>query len=846
MKRTASGQLVEESVPISQLAGQAGMTAPPTTPGGAQAVGATPQSAAQAGTPNQMQSALRQSTDTINIIQEAKADKRYRSALSAAEQGKSTTANTLRQALGDTGSAVQKYVDKEVQKLATGPTGYEQWKQAGAAAGAAAEQAFQQQQAAYNTAVAGAEATRKQKQDTVNSLLSGLTKFVPGPIVSDAASDNWERESAAVRSQLAAQGLSDSEINSLIGAVRNKQPAQYTAPAINVGPAPTKQAVAAPALPQGMALSNPFTPTDPNKKADLDAAWAGLSDPDPQKRIAAVQTVAALTGKTDAEITAGIDNAIAGASASGIGTQAAKQLGGTAVGDILPELGVTDTELADLLGTTPDNVRGMSLDQLSQVVTNLGAGTSELDSAAVNPLAGAAERADYRELSREASTSGAAAVDAQLESLGTQLDSADTVTFLGKTGTLTDLLSDDAVSEQINNMVADGSWKNLPDTDPLKKFITQYEDVLRTAGESMKREVTASREITEANKNSTQLGGVQLPAEVVSSLLGEISATSRVDINKSPLLSWASKLPAEQQAAIGLALKQNPALAVELNRLSPAELSSLGIGTGGKKWSDFQETVKRREELEKIPPGDIDALISFMFEGDVNKSQATAIINQNRQRRLFGLPPAEGSDILDSDGDGQLDSPEQLRKTASKYAGGSLRDILGGASVPQAAVVTPGEPLSQADLTVLNMYPQVPSNDQVVDNLSSGKLPLDVALAVSERNGPMGQRLREAVGLFRNKKTATAIKDTISKRASGKQHTDVSIFNVLQDLLQSTNGDPTIDQTAIRDEANKLASAAESKIIQSGSNSKEAIDFMRNRGYNYRITGGKVIWSKNK
>jgi len=122
------GQLVEEAVPTptSQLAGQAGMLAPPTTPAGVAALGGTPQQQAMAGSAAQKPSALRQVLDTTTTLQEAEADRRYRSAVTAQEQQRLEQQKRLGEVFGNTQAKVQELIGNEMNKqtLATGTPTY--------------------------------------------------------------------------------------------------------------------------------------------------------------------------------------------------------------------------------------------------------------------------------------------------------------------------------------------------------------------------------------------------------------------------------------------------------------------------------------------------------------------------------------------------------------------------------------------------------------------------------------------------------------------------------------------------------------------------------------------------
>lgn len=854
--RNTLGQLVEQAVPISQLAGQQGMTAPPTTPGGATAIGATPDSAKMAGTPNQMQSALRQNTDQINTTQEAQADKRYRSTLTAEEQKRKEDTAKLAP-LSETQAKVQSYVDTEIAKLSSGPTGYDVWKQGGVDATSAADAKFAADTAAYNDQVAKAEETRKTNQTNVNNILAEYTKFRSG-IQSDASEEQWASAGGMNKllTDLQNNGLSAVEAQSLLNQASqagraSSPPPTWTAPPVNIGPAPTKQAGVAPVLPSGMNLVNPFIPTDPAQKGALDAAWADMSSPDPQKRIAAVQTIGALTEKDSTAINVEIDNSIAKSSATGLGSQVASQVGNTSVGDLLPSLGISEGDLSAALGMTPEQVKGLTLDELSAAVSNMGGTTTQTDEAASSALLGSAERAEMAERSKELSTSGAAAIDDQLMDLGTQLESADEITFLGKTGTLSELLSDEGISNEVTALLNDKErFDKLPDTDPLKQFITRYQDVLKQAGTTLKGTVAESDQITKTNQEATILGGIQLAPEVVSALLGDISKTSAVDINKSPLLSWAKQQSPEQQALVAQALAANPTLATELNKLSRNELIQLGVGSDSPRWKTFIKAAERKKALDAIAPDDIDGLLSFMFAGSMNTTTAQQLLSENANLAKLGLPSHGGLDALDSDKDGRVDSPDQLRKAASTLTtGGSLREVLDGSTLAAPKAVQPAPPMDSASQQVLSLFSRDASPGAIVSKLLSGELPFDVAKAVADRPaGSLPKSLRDAIPIAVEKNTRKKIGDwVLAKAHGGINATNTSKFNVLNDLLRGEeSNNPLFDRKQLQKTINDYAKWAEGDILKKKSYTQESVDFMRRHGYLYTLVGGKPAYIKKK
>lgn len=554
--RNASGQLVEQAVPISQLAGQQGMTAPPTTPGGATAIGATPDSAKMAGTPNQMQSALRQNTDQINTTQEAQADKRYRSTLTADEQARKEKAEKLAP-LSETHAKVQGWVDKQVQLAAT--TG-------------------------------GA---------TTPTLATGTLKA-----------------------------------------------------------------------------------TDPTKQAEVDAAMQKAATGD----AAAIAQLVTLTGKPSSEIQQAAKDA-ATAGANNAAQAYATAIGDVGIENILPP-GMDVAQLAGLLGMTPDQVQKMSLGDLDTAVANLGQTTAQTDEAANSALLGSAERAEMAERSKELSTSGAAAIDAQLTDLGAQLESADQITFLGQTGTISDLLSDKGISDAVTKMMNDGSWEKLPDTDPLKQFITKYKDVLTKAAAGVETAAKGYEEVQTANKSALTFGNAVLSPQLAQDLLGfdpSKPTADKVDPSKSNLLGWLKGNPNAEQ--IVSELNGNPTLAKELNGLNAGELSKLDP-PNGERWKIYKDSQAVHEKWKNVNPADPDSILEFLAGSAGGGQQLKGAVAAAYKLRKAGLPAPQIPAGLDEDPkDGVIDAPSKLSSYIQKNLGpSSLRDVITGFTPTEARV----------------------------------------------------------------------------------------------------------------------------------------------------------------
>jgi hypothetical protein len=118
MRRDASGQLVGGTQSLAQMSNQMGLAAPPTTPGGAQAIGANPDQAKMAGTPSQKTAALRQSADQVTTLQERAAQTQQ---VAPVAESLRSRVESAQKTLGDTQSKVQTLIQNQVAKVNTQP-----------------------------------------------------------------------------------------------------------------------------------------------------------------------------------------------------------------------------------------------------------------------------------------------------------------------------------------------------------------------------------------------------------------------------------------------------------------------------------------------------------------------------------------------------------------------------------------------------------------------------------------------------------------------------------------------------------------------------------------------------
>lgn len=558
-----NGQLVEEAnprgmappTPTSQLAGQAGLVAPPTSPAGVGAIGGTPKQQDMAGSGAQKSNALRQSLDTSNTLQEAEADKRYRSAMTAEEQAESQKQKRLGEVFGSTQQKVQDLINAQMN---------------------------------------------------VQPAVAAPTLQAPGGLTAQA-------------------GLADT----LLGNIQ----------------------------------------VSANPQEDVDHMWGlltgylngGRASNDPDV-VSAINRLAGLTGQTTDQISQSAADAAQKQIQSGTGAAAANAIAGPGAANVsalLPSLGTNRDELAQLLGINPGVVDTLTLDQLDELVGGIspqGAdlSTAETEAAAQSGLSGAAERAAMRERSRELSTSGVAASEAQLEQLGHSLANADQVQFGGRTWTTEELLRDDTISQMVSDylMAPEGSEirKSLegdPNAAGLLSFINKYQDALTDAAKSIGSAATAATGIQEANSKLSSVGGFQLPDSVMSNIYGDKWGTPQAsELQSTGLVQAIGELGTQADKfreplnTMLAEAKADPALARDIAGMNAAQLTAMFTpdSSGKSKWDNLTETKMRKADLE-ANKDNVDSMLALYFgDPSMNMDKFNQLWAEDKKLSANGVP----------------------------------------------------------------------------------------------------------------------------------------------------------------------------------------------------------------
>lgn len=580
------GKLVQQATPTSQLAGQAGMVAPPTTPAGVAALGGTPQQQAMAGSAAQKQSALRQSLDTSTTLQEAQQDKRYRSALTADESAQVEKQKRLGEVFGSTQSKVQSLIDNEINKASA-----QQATPALATSG-------------YLKATTGGTAENQGQVDTAFQYMTSL-------------------------------------------------------------------------------LASGIPPTDP-------------------RVIEQLNHLSVLTNKPIDEITASASAAMQQQLNTQAGTAAAQNVvdGSTInVSTLLPDLGTDRTELAILLGLDPTVIDSMSLSDLdaaikATVTQGPGMSVGETQAASQSGLLGAAERSALREASKEQSTTGQAASEAQLLDLGRSLENADTISFGGKQYTVEEFLKDENISQLVSDYLTAAPGSDIrkrleadPNAAGLLGFVNKYKDTLTEAVQQIGTAVTEQKSIQESNRQlSSPVPGIVLPDSLMRSIYG--SDWGKLQSGKladKGLVAALKALGPEGVSSIAAPLQEmivradgDSVLASMVNTLAPKELVTFLTprANGKSPFTQMQETRAMQARIDAArSTGNNADILAMYFDAPTAPGMDKAYTDQQ-----FATMANEIRTAL-----AQIDTPAEVISGGSGWTPVSLSDRLKPKKMPVSA-----------------------------------------------------------------------------------------------------------------------------------------------------------------
>lgn len=368
-----------------------------------------------------------------------------------------------------------------------------------------------------------------------------------------------------------------------------------------------------------------------------------------------------------------------GTTSQQVGTQVTQAVANDLkVGDLdqnqIASLGFSDSnQLAQVLNVAPSDLGNMTVEQLQEKVKQIKSGeyqkTQTLQQQSSDPNLGAAERKEARALLREAGAVGTRAADEQIADLAQQVDEADTVKFAGEQLSVRELLSDEKLNGTISRYFDDPNYK-----EQLEKEEPEFADWLKANEASVKQMMDkVDPAVKQYNEIQAQRTGAAKTAQgtVLSDDLMKMVyddwgslGTTQYDTSKEPealkIIKSESADPtvrANLEDFLNQAAKSDKYMAQNIMNLSRQELASLGVfdkgSTGLQDYLNYNTTMKAAYNANTP-----EEFLTNVF--GVNMGEAQQLIDQANSLKNLGID-IPGLNLLDSDGDGKVDSLHQLR-----------------------------------------------------------------------------------------------------------------------------------------------------------------------------------------
>lgn len=459
-------------------------------------------------------------------------------------------------------------------------------------------------------------------------------------------------------------------------------------------------------------------------------------------------------------------------------------------------------------------------DEINRVTTEEYSRTSSLLRILKDPNVGAAEKEAARQALNRLGATGIMAAEVDVGGLADQIDDINTVTIGGKEYTISEILSDSTMTALIDDYLHDPAKKAQIDASspPLAAWINSNKTRLEDAISKIDPGIASIKTITENNKKlSTPYGTDSFNDSVMSTLFGAdwkksttaltpppiytvFSNSNYTDVHKD-LLDLMNSLSGRPEDLKFLAGITGPGEAPLTGEQYISKLSSLGLlsKTNIAAYKTYVNTSTNIQALsESAAP---ESIIRTLFGTD-NRNELNTVLQQVKALNDSNLIDDITSqndmllNILDADGDGQLDnSSDILTKAKSLFTGKSLKDMVNvandvntGSSLLEKLKTKVTSGLND-DLYTALTYPK---NGQQVSILSDGKIGEDEIAAI-EALHLSNDTLQELID--RKVPGSNLIKNLISKNVTAKVTT--LITNVSSSLGQLIKGKQVPDEEVV-------------------------------------------------
>lgn len=360
--------------------------------------------------------------------------------------------------------------------------------------------------------------------------------------------------------------------------------------------------------------------------------------------------------------------------------------------------------VANALGVLPEELKGLTVSELQDRLNKLFAGNymevDRLSRIANDPYYPENVRTDARKQLRELSSVGVVATEADMEALNQAVQKADTFTIGNREYTVSELLSDAGLNGIVTAFLTNPDYAKQIETDmpELAAFINSNKKALEAITATMGAEATKLADVAVTNNKLRNIDGVDLT---------EFNKLAIPDYNPDAPTATAY----QPSAAHNLLLNDTGVSAADQeawNTLKPtyarflADLAAISPDSdrakefASKSYSELREMYRTSGYAEPFAQGFSRYLKDYSnYQKDMRTianaaDDASAIettvgglpelksfFNDYRLRGEFGLPQISGEykglyDILDANGDGQMDDAKTIRAALTSYYGNAF------------------------------------------------------------------------------------------------------------------------------------------------------------------------------
>lgn len=383
--------------------------------------------------------------------------------------------------------------------------------------------------------------------------------------------------------------------------------------------------------------------TDPVKRQQATDALGAYTQNPTEENLKAVYDVVGRAG-----VTTGLSQYLDTA-ANTIAESAAAPMAVT-VGTLdLSSTGVDSAQLAQTLGVTPEQLAGMSLEELNQKIDSTQAQslmtTQQLQARLADPAISPQERSQVLAQLKQQGAAGITGVEAEVDNLQSEIDSARMVDVMGGQYTVEELLGDDGISSLIAGAVNDPKKLAEMLRDPklagLGSWVQSHKAALSALSQSYDAQA-ADFVGTQDTLSSIgrSLGEGDSSKGILETILGRAIPTSALSGDVAAIQQQL------QSSGLYQALKTDPKLVAELGNDKD---TLAALAASGFTADQVKNAVKLRDELQADPT----ALKLLGVDGKIPTSADALTKMQDALDRYEALDPrlvAKAGPYIDSEG----------------------------------------------------------------------------------------------------------------------------------------------------------------------------------------------------